>query len=90
MVIRFLAMEGNNAADIHRRLLTVNGKDVMPIRTIHEWVHRFAALLPSVARNWMTERTLQFPDDSTKGSSILNYTYNAQNMTGRADYVFIK
>ncbi len=62
----------------------------MPIRTIREWVYRFAALLPSAARNQMTERTSQFPDDSTKGSSILNYTYNAQNMTGRADYFFTK
>ncbi len=74
----------------YRPLLVVYGKDVMPIRTVREWVHRFAALLHSIARNRMTERTSQFLDDSTKGSSILNYTYKAQNTTGRADYFFAK
>ncbi len=30
-VIWFFAVEGNNAAEIHRRLLVVYGKNVMPI-----------------------------------------------------------
>ncbi len=77
LVIRFLVTEGHNAAEIHRWLQAVYEKNVMLMQTIHEWVHRFATLLPSVARKRMTERTSKFLDDSNKGSSILNYTYNA-------------
>ncbi len=39
VVIRFLCVEGTNAAEIHRQLCTMYGVDVMPSHTVREWVH---------------------------------------------------
>jgi hypothetical protein len=41
MVIEFLGTEGSSPIDIHRRLRSIYGEDVMDISSIRHWVRRF-------------------------------------------------
>jgi hypothetical protein len=42
-VIRFLHAKGETAAEIHRQLVSVDGKDVMNRQKIAKWCHEFEA-----------------------------------------------
>jgi hypothetical protein len=42
-VIRFLLAKGETAAEIHRQIVSVYGKDVMNRQNVTKWCHEFEA-----------------------------------------------